>query len=91
LDPGIRERLFPNSRLEGRANLLVMPSLDAANIAFNLARVVTDGLSVGPILVGAARSAHVVSSTITTRGMVNMTALAVVDAQMDDTPGMVGD
>jgi malate dehydrogenase (oxaloacetate-decarboxylating)(NADP+) len=82
IDPAVRDMVFPNSRLKGSANLLIMPTLDAASIAFNLARVLTDGLSVGPILVGAAKPAHVVSTTITVRGMVNMTALAVVDAQM---------
>ena len=81
LDPGVRERLFPNSRLLGGANLLVMPSLDAANIAFSLARVMTQGLSVGPILVGMAHAAHVVTPSITVRGLVNMAALATVDAQ----------
>ncbi|MBT3703743.1 MAG: NADP-dependent malic enzyme [Alphaproteobacteria bacterium] len=82
IDPAVRDMVFPNSRLQGSANLLIMPTLDAASIAFNLARVLTDGLSVGPILVGAAKPAHIVSTTITVRGMVNMTALAVVDAQM---------
>ena len=81
LDPGMRERLFPNSRLSGGANLLVMPTLDAANIAFSLARVMTQGLSVGPILVGMAHAAHVVTPSITVRGLVNMAALATVDAQ----------
>jgi malate dehydrogenase (oxaloacetate-decarboxylating)(NADP+) len=82
IDPYVRDIVFPNSRLQGSANLLIMPTLDAASIAFNLARVLTDGLSVGPILVGAALPAHIVSTTITVRGMVNMTALAVVDAQV---------
>ncbi len=81
LDSGARERLFPNSRLSGSANLLVMPSLDAANIAFSLSRVMTEGLSVGPILVGMAHAAHVVTPAITVRGLVNMAALATVDAQ----------
>ena len=81
LDPGVRERLFPHSRLSGGANLLVMPTLDAANIAFGLARVLTEGLSVGPILVGMAHAAHVVTPSITVRGLVNMAALATVDAQ----------
>ena len=79
--PHIREQVFPNSKLIGSANLLIMPSLDAANIAFNLARVLTDGISVGPMLVGTSQPAHIVSSTITVRGLVNMTALAIVDAQ----------
>ena len=81
LDSYTRNRLFPNSQLHGEANLLVMPSLDAANIAFNLTRVMTGGLSVGPILVGMARPAHVVTPAITVRGLVNMAALASTDAQ----------
>jgi malate dehydrogenase (oxaloacetate-decarboxylating)(NADP+) len=81
LDPKTRERIFPSSRLGGIANLLVMPSIDAANIAFGLSRVLTEGLSVGPILVGMARAAHVVTPAITVRGLVNMAALATIDAQ----------
>jgi len=81
LDPRIREQIMPNSSFSGGANLLVMPSLDAANTAFHLARVLTEGISVGPILVGTSQPAHIVSSTTTVRGLVNMTALAVVDAQ----------
>ncbi|MCW5752057.1 MAG: NADP-dependent malic enzyme, partial [Alphaproteobacteria bacterium] len=76
-----RDRAFPNSRLQGSANLLVMPNLDAGNIAFNLAKVVTDGLSVGPIMLGLDAPAHVVTPSITVRGLVNMTAVAVVQAQ----------
>ncbi|MBX2833031.1 MAG: NADP-dependent malic enzyme [Rhodospirillales bacterium] len=76
----IRDRIFPHSMLSGSANLLVMPTLDAANISYNLVKMLGDGLPVGPILVGAAKSAHVVSPSITVRGIVNMTAMAVVDA-----------
>ncbi len=76
----IRDRIFPHSMLKGSANLLVMPTLDAANISYNLVKMLGDGLPVGPILVGAAKSAHVVSPSITVRGIVNMTAIAVVDA-----------
>ncbi|MDP6345297.1 MAG: phosphate acyltransferase, partial [Alphaproteobacteria bacterium] len=78
----IRERLFPGAELTGAANLLVMPNLDAANIAFNMSKVVADGISVGPMLIGMAMPAHVVSPSITVRGLVNMTAIAVVDAQV---------
>ena len=77
LSESIRARLLPDSRLEGQANLLVMPNVEAANIAHNLLRGLGGGVSIGPILVGAARSAHVVTQTITVRGLVNMTALAV--------------
>ena len=76
-----RQRVFPNSRLKGSANLLIMPNLDAGNIAFNLAKVLDDGVSVGPMVLGMAAAAHVVTPSITARGLVNMTALAVIDAQ----------
>ncbi len=81
LNENIRKRLLPASPLEGRANLLVMPDIDAANISFNLVKQVTQGLSVGPIMTGLAKPAHVVATALTTRGLVNMTAMAVVDAQ----------
>jgi malate dehydrogenase (oxaloacetate-decarboxylating)(NADP+) len=76
-----RLRLFPSSRLKGQANLLVMPTLDAAHIAFNLLKSTGQGQSVGPMLIGLARPAHVVVPSITVRGIVNMSAIAVVDAQ----------
>ena len=81
LSEEIRARAFPNSHLKGDANLLVMPTLDAANIAFNLLKTAAgDGITVGPILLGAAKSAHIMTSSATVRRMVNMTALTVVDA-----------
>jgi malate dehydrogenase (oxaloacetate-decarboxylating)(NADP+) len=81
LDETIRMRLFPNSRLKGEANLLIMPNLDAANIAFNLLKVtVGEGITIGPILLGAARPVHIVTPTATVRRLVNMAALASVDA-----------
>ncbi|MSP95934.1 MAG: NADP-dependent malic enzyme [Betaproteobacteria bacterium] len=77
----IRTRVFPNSRLKGEANLLIMPTLDAANIAFNLLKTSAgDGVTVGPILLGAARATHIVTPSATVRRIVNMTALTVVDA-----------
>ncbi|HJQ57884.1 MAG TPA: NADP-dependent malic enzyme [Vineibacter sp.] len=81
LDEAIRLNVFPRSRLKGAANLLVCPSLDAANIAFNLLQVAADGLHVGPMLLGTARPAHVLTPSVTARGIVNMAALAAVDAQ----------
>ena len=81
LDEALRSRLFPNSRLAGQANLLVMPSLDAANIAFNMVMMLGEGLHVGPILIGAAASAHIMTPSVTARGITNMSAFAVVDAQ----------
>ena len=78
----IRHRIFPNSRLKGAANLLIMPNLDAANIAFNLLKVLGDGLNIGPILLGVRKPAHIVTPAVTVRGLVNMTAVAVYDAQV---------
>jgi malate dehydrogenase (oxaloacetate-decarboxylating)(NADP+) len=81
LSEEIRLRVFPNSRLRGEANLLVMPTLDAANIAFNLLKTAAgDGVTVGPILLGAARAVHILTPSATVRRIVNMTALTVVDA-----------
>jgi malate dehydrogenase (oxaloacetate-decarboxylating)(NADP+) len=82
LSEEIRARIFPNSRLKGQANLLVMPDLDAANIAFNMTKVMGDGLSVGPVLLGVAKPAHILTPSVTVRGIVNMSALATVDAQV---------
>jgi len=78
----IRHRDFPNSRLKGAANLLVMPNLDAANIAANLLMTLGDGLAIGPMLLGASLAAHIVTPSTTVRGLVNMTAIAVDDAQL---------
>ena len=86
LDEQIRAQVFPNSRLKGQANLLIMPNLDAANIAFNLLKVAAgDNLTVGPILLGSRKPAHILTPTATVRRIVNVTALAVVDALMDET------
>ena len=77
----VRRQAFPNTRLNGDANLLIMPTLDAANIAFNLLKTAAgDGITVGPILLGAAKAVHIVTPTATVRRLVNMTALTVVDA-----------
>ena len=78
----IRHRIFPNSALKGTANLLMMPNLDAANIAFNLLTALGDGLAIGPMLLGANQPAHIVTPSTTVRGLVNMTAIAVYDAQL---------
>ena len=81
LDEQIRLAAFPNSRLKGQANLLIMPTLDAANIAFNLLKVAAgDNLTVGPVLLGAARPVNILTPTATVRRIVNMTALTVVNA-----------
>jgi malate dehydrogenase (oxaloacetate-decarboxylating)(NADP+) len=86
LSEEIRVRAFPNTTLKGDANLLVMPTLDAANISFNLMKVVGgSGVTVGPILLGASRAVHVLTPSATVRRIINMTALAVVDAQQYET------
>jgi len=82
LSEQIRNNIFPNSRLRGAANLLIMPTLDAANISYNLVKMLADGLPVGPMLIGAAKPAHIVTPSATVRALVNVSALAVVDAQM---------
>ncbi len=77
----IRDRHYPASRLKGGANLLIMPNVDAANISFNLLKETNgEGITVGPILLGAAQPVHILTPTATVRRLVNMTALAVVDA-----------
>jgi malate dehydrogenase (oxaloacetate-decarboxylating)(NADP+) len=80
LSEAIRERQMPGSTLSGVANLLVLPNLDSANIAFNLVKAAADGLPVGPLLLGMSKPAHVLVPSVTARGIVNMTALAVVEA-----------
>ncbi len=79
--PEIRDQIVSSSPLTGAANLLVMPDLDCANIAYNLCWAANDGLSVGPILIGMAHPVHILSNSVTVRGIVNMTAIAVADAQ----------
>jgi len=81
LNEVIRQRTHPDSKLKGEANLLIMPSVEAANISYNLLKMVSgDGITVGPILLGAKKAAHIVTPTVTVRRIVNMTALAAVDA-----------
>jgi malate dehydrogenase (oxaloacetate-decarboxylating)(NADP+) len=81
LSEEIRSRAHPDSRLTGEANLLIMPNLDAANISFNLLKINGgEGVTIGPILLGAAKPLHILTPTATVRRLVNMTALAVVDA-----------
>jgi len=86
----IRKRIFPNNDLKGQANLLVMPTLDASNIAFNLLKVMSEGVSVGPILLGTARPAHILTPSSTVRAIVNMSALAAVESAMIE-PSPSGD
>ena len=82
----IRGRAVADSRLHGTANLLVMPSIDAANISFTLLKAASDGLPVGPILLGMSKPIHVVVPSVTARGIVNLSALAVLEAQGLDAP-----
>jgi malate dehydrogenase (oxaloacetate-decarboxylating)(NADP+) len=81
LSDDIRQQVFPNATLKGPANLLIMPTLDAANIAFNLIKTAAgDGLTVGPMLLGAARPVHILTPTATVRRIINVTALLSVEA-----------
>lgn len=82
LSAAIRERAVPDSRLSGTANLLVMPNLDAANIAFNLLKAAADGLVVGPLLLGMSKPVHVLVPSVTARGIVNISA--IVAAEVED-------
>lgn len=81
-DEELRHRIFPNTTLKGRPNLFVMPNLDAANITYNMIRVMTDGVAIGPILMGLDKPAHILTPASTPRRVVNMTAIAAVDAQI---------
>jgi malate dehydrogenase (oxaloacetate-decarboxylating)(NADP+) len=81
LSEAIRDKAAPDSRLSGTANLLVMPGLDAANIAFNLVKAAADGLPLGPLLLGMAKPVHVVVQSVTARGIVNMSAVAALEVQ----------
>ncbi|WP_408951136.1 NADP-dependent malic enzyme [Lysobacter sp. Hz 25] len=81
-DDALRKRIFPNATLHGRANLFVLPNLDAANITYNMVRVMTDGVAIGPILMGLDKPAHILTPASTPRRVVNMTAIAAVDAQI---------
>jgi malate dehydrogenase (oxaloacetate-decarboxylating)(NADP+) len=86
LSEEVRSNTFPRSRLKGEANLLIMPTLDAANIAFNLLKTAAaDGVTIGPILLGCTRPAHILTPSATVRRIVNMTALTVVEANAQRT------
>ena len=83
----IRANVFPDSKLRGRANTLILPNVDAANIAYNLLKMLGGGVTIGPLLVGAAKPAHILTDATTVHGIVNMTALAVVEAQGSGASG----
>jgi malate dehydrogenase (oxaloacetate-decarboxylating)(NADP+) len=81
LDAGIRKQVFPNAKMGEDANLLIFPTLDAANIAFNLLKTAAgEGMTIGPILLGSAKPVHILTATATVRRIINMTALTVVEA-----------
>jgi malate dehydrogenase (oxaloacetate-decarboxylating)(NADP+) len=81
LDSKLRNAIMPGSALTGDANLLVMPNIDAANIAYNLVKTAAgNGIAVGPILLGCDKAVHILTPSATVRRIVNMTALCVVDA-----------
>jgi malate dehydrogenase (oxaloacetate-decarboxylating)(NADP+) len=84
LSQDVRNLVLPGSRLKGEANVLIMPDLSSANIAYQMTKMMTDALPVGPILLGSARPAHILTPSITARGIANMTAVAVVEAQQKD-------
>ena len=84
LDERIRATNYPFSTLTGSANLLILPTLDAANIAFNLLKTATSSATIGPILLGSAKPIHILTPSATARRIVNMTAIAVTDAQKLD-------
>ncbi|WP_028136788.1 NADP-dependent malic enzyme [Bradyrhizobium japonicum] len=81
LSVAARRMVLPHSKLEGEANILIMPTLDTANVAYQMIKSLADALPVGPILVGPARPAHILTPSVTARGILNMTAVAVVEAQ----------
>jgi malate dehydrogenase (oxaloacetate-decarboxylating)(NADP+) len=81
LSEEVRRKALPDSPLTGEANLLICPNLDAANILFNVLKMTgSNGVTVGPILMGAEGQAHILTSSATVRRVVNMTALAVANA-----------
>ena len=81
LSQTIRDRVLADSTLTGEANVMIMPDLTSANVAFQMVKVLTDALPVGPILLGAAKPAHILTPSVTARGVVNMTAIACCEAQ----------
>ena len=83
LDSSALKQIMPQTTLQGEANLLVFPGVDAANIAYNLLKVAAGGgIAIGPVLLGAARPVHILTPSATVRRIVNMTALTVADANV---------
>ncbi|MBV8700775.1 NADP-dependent malic enzyme [Bradyrhizobium sp.] len=81
LSAAARKLVLPHSNLEGEANILIMPNLDTANVAYQMIKALADALPVGPILIGPSRPAHILTPSVTARGVLNMTAVAAVEAQ----------
>ena len=81
----IREVVLPDSQLQGAANLLVMPNLDAAKIAYDLIKVLGEATTIGPILLGLNQPVHIMTSSSTVRRILNASALVAVDAQMNQS------
>jgi malate dehydrogenase (oxaloacetate-decarboxylating)(NADP+) len=93
LSEATRQLILPHSKLEGVANILIMPNLDAANVAYQMVKVMADAVPVGPILIGPSRPAHILTPSVTARGILNMTAVAAVEAQERagrQQPGLFG-
>jgi len=84
----LRDRAVPDSRLSGTANLLVMPGLDAANIAYNLLKAGADGLPIGPLLLGMSKPIHVLIPSVTARGIVNISAVAAMEGALGVDPAV---
>jgi malate dehydrogenase (oxaloacetate-decarboxylating)(NADP+) len=81
MDEELRKRILPGAHLTGSANLLIMPNLDAANIALGLIRSFTDALLIGPFLTGISKPAHIVIPSVTARGIFNMSAITAADVE----------
>ena len=88
LSETIREGVFPNSDLKGEANLMILPNIDAANITHNMLKILGDGILVGPLLLGTQKTAHILTPSVTTRGIINATALATVEVQTAERGGL---
>ncbi|MEM6811505.1 MAG: NADP-dependent malic enzyme [Pseudomonadota bacterium] len=79
----IRDNLMPNSSLKGEANLLIMPNIEAASISFNMLKILGEGIPIGPLLLGVDKPAHILTPAVNARGILNMTAVACVEAQKE--------
>jgi malate dehydrogenase (oxaloacetate-decarboxylating)(NADP+) len=81
LSEATRKLILPQAKLEGVANIMIMPNLDTANVAYQMIKVMADAVPVGPILIGSACPAHILTPSVTARGILNMTAVAAVESQ----------